>query len=557
MGITNDDSGSGLSVSTGSITLDPGDLFAKRYRLEERLGEGAFGVVYRATQTEIGREVALKILHPDLLRSVGNVKRFVREAQLAQRLEHPNTVKLYDVGQTEDGLPFIAFQMLRGRPLDEVLKDDGPMSSRRVTRIATQVLKSLMEAHEQGIIHRDIKPPNIFLSDFPGEPDFVTVLDFGIAKPIAKEGDVASTALTAHGMPIGTPAYMAPEQVKGEDTIGPYTDLYALGLVMAELLTGEIVVRGPSLLDVCLVQASENPAPLPSVVLTSPLSEVIQKATQKNRARRYRHAREMFDDLESVAGATSAEQFDLPVVGPSASGAFGYAAPQNGSHQAQRTEPATYPPSLGGASGPALHYQPAAPADVAPKQEEQPPASPWDSKRLLVALAFGAGVLFLFLVTGIVVAVGVVLNRSEPSVSTPAQGPVPADFPMEGTQAPERRADPVILPAGDGTKLGALTTDMIRQRIESTGWQVHYVSEVGGQGRGQGFSFMIKKGRGSGNVSLLLFESRSLQLGSRTISPNTTVVMQGQRVLEVEVAQNGDPTVRPDAAKVLSQAIIQ
>ena len=126
MGITNDDSG--LGSSTGSTTLDPGELFAKRYRLEERLGEGSFGVVYRATQLEMGREVALKILHPDLLRSVGKVKRFIREAQLAQRLEHPNTVRLYDVGQTEDGLPFIAFQMLRGRSLDEVLRADWPMS---------------------------------------------------------------------------------------------------------------------------------------------------------------------------------------------------------------------------------------------------------------------------------------------------------------------------------------------------------------------------------------------------------------------------------------------
>lgn len=557
MGTTSDESGSGLSSSTGSITIDPGDLFAKRYRLEERLGEGSFGVVYRATQIEMGREVALKILHPDLLHSVGNVKRFVREAQLAQRLEHPNTVRLYDVGQTEDGLPFIAFQMLRGRPLDEVLKDGGPMSSRRVARIASQVLKSLMEAHDQGIIHRDIKPPNIFLSDFQGEPDFVTVLDFGIAKPIAKEGDVACTALTAHGMPIGTPAYMSPEQVKGETSIGPEADLYALGLVMAELLTGEIVVRGPSLLEICLIQVSERPTPLPAAVFFSPLSDVIQKATEKSRERRYCHAREMFEEIDVVTRRSSPDLLDRPVIGPSSIATFGVTAEPHAHPQPQQTEPATYPPSLGAVSGPSLPDQPMGPPEVVPEATPHRPAPRRDSQRLLVALAFGAGVLFLFLVTGIVVAVGVVINRSESSEITQQHENMPTKGPVRDEQAPERGTDPVILPAGDGTKLGALTTDVIRQRIQSTGWQVHYVSEFGGQGRGQGLSFMIKKGRGAGTVTLLLFESRSLQLGSRTIGPNNAVFIQGQRALEVEVTPNGDPTIRPDASKVIIEAITQ
>ena len=161
-------------------------------------------------------------------------ERFVREATLVQTLDHPNTVRLFDFGVDEGGFPFMAFELLRGVTLeDEIAK--APLSPERVARIATQVLKALMDAHARGIIHRDIKPSNVFLVDFAGEKDFVKVLDFGVARRAVES--TAQPKITSDGEIVGTPAYMAPEQVKDEP-IGPATDLYSLGLVIAEALTG-------------------------------------------------------------------------------------------------------------------------------------------------------------------------------------------------------------------------------------------------------------------------------------------------------------------------------
>src|SRR5688572_23444445 len=201
--------------------LGPGAVVAGRYRVEELVGRGGFGMVFRATQLNLGRAVALKMLLPELL--VGkSLERFYREAQLAQRLEHPNCIRVYDVGDA-DGYPYIACEFLRGRPLDELLHEQGPQPVPRVARIGIQVLKALMEAHSLGIVHRDIKPSNIMLCDYAGEPDFVKVLDFGIAKQLS---ETDAPAITAFGGLVGTPAYMAPEQVK-TGVVGPGTDLYA------------------------------------------------------------------------------------------------------------------------------------------------------------------------------------------------------------------------------------------------------------------------------------------------------------------------------------------
>src|SRR5262245_57203157 len=167
-----------------ALPFGPGDAVAGRYRIDALLGRGGFGVVYSATQLPIGRPVALKMLLAEALAEADGVIRFRREAELAQRLSHPNTVRLYDFGETEQGLPFIAWELLRGRSLEAILMEDGALPPVRVARIAGQVLKALMEAHALGVVHRDVKPSNVFLSDFSGERDFVKVLDFGIAKGI-------------------------------------------------------------------------------------------------------------------------------------------------------------------------------------------------------------------------------------------------------------------------------------------------------------------------------------------------------------------------------------
>jgi serine/threonine protein kinase len=271
----------------------PGEIIAGRYRIEAEIGQGGFGAVYRATHLALGRQVALKMLHPEMVSHDQGLSRFRREAELAQRLEHPNTVRLYDFGQTEYGLPYIAFELLRGEPLDRAILA-GPMPPARVVRIIGQVLKSLMEAHTLGIVHRDIKPANVFLCEFSGERDYVKVLDFGIAK-----STTSRTMLTQAGSTIGTPNYMSPEQVRGEN-LGPGSDLYSVGLMMAEMLTGRMVYGGSGT-DVLVEQMSPHPVPLPPSLLSSPLYRVLVAATQKDPSLRYANAQQMLQGLESAA----------------------------------------------------------------------------------------------------------------------------------------------------------------------------------------------------------------------------------------------------------------
>jgi serine/threonine protein kinase len=287
-------------------TPHPGSVVAGRYRIESELGHGGMGAVYRATHVELGRTVALKMVLPEVLGLDEGLARFRREADLAQRLEHPNIVRLYDYGQTEAGLPYIAFELLRGEPLDRAIQA-GPMPAARVAKIIIQVLKALMEAHGQGVIHRDIKPPNIFLCEFSGEQDFVKVLDFGIAK-----SQHSQTLVTQAGLAPGTPNYMAPEQVRGE-TMTPASDIYAVGLVMAEMLSGRIVFGGAPT-DVVMEQISPRPVPLPQSISRSPLWPILVRATEKDLTRRYRSASEMLDDLQAIARSGALDTATSPYV---------------------------------------------------------------------------------------------------------------------------------------------------------------------------------------------------------------------------------------------------
>lgn len=274
-----------------------GDLVNGRYRIDEQIGRGGFGIVYKATQMGMERVVALKVMLPQAMVHQDMVERFRREAILARNLNHPNTIRLYDFGQTEGNVLYIAMEYLEGKTLDRLMQTEGPLSIDRVHRVGVQILKSLAEAHQHGIIHRDLKPANIMvLQTIVGEPDFVKVLDFGIAKAF---GEDENKALTKTGIGFGTPFYMAPEQVRGKG-IQPATDLYALGLLLAESLTGQTVYTGESSMDVAVQQLAAEPPPIPDWVLRGPLGPVIQRATQKDITQRYPSASEMLRDLRQV-----------------------------------------------------------------------------------------------------------------------------------------------------------------------------------------------------------------------------------------------------------------
>ena len=207
-----------------------------RYLVEDKIGEGGFGAVFRGKQIATGREVALKILHPHNVHDETIVARFRREAEACSKLRDQHTVTTYDFDETPDGILYLAMELLRGRALHHLQKSDGPLAPTRVLRIMDQVAASLSEAHANGIVHRDMKPENVFIESRGGE-DHVKVLDFGIAKVMSDDHQVP--ALTAVGQTLGTLEFMSPEQLRGQKLDGR-SDIYALGMMAYEMLTGKL-----------------------------------------------------------------------------------------------------------------------------------------------------------------------------------------------------------------------------------------------------------------------------------------------------------------------------
>jgi serine/threonine protein kinase len=203
-----------------------------RFTIIERLAEGGMGAVYRAVQRSMAREVAVKVIRAELVGDPGAVKRFLREAKIASGLSHPNTVAVLEFGQTPEGLLYLVMELLRGRPLDQLLREEKRLEPARAVRIGSQLCDALEAAHARGIVHRDLKPANVFLLAEPAGRDMLKVLDFGIAKAIS-----ADIKATHTGVIVGTPAYMAPEVRMGEPA-SVASDLYSLGVVFFELCGG-------------------------------------------------------------------------------------------------------------------------------------------------------------------------------------------------------------------------------------------------------------------------------------------------------------------------------
>lgn len=274
-----------------------GEVIAGRYRVDSVLGEGGFGLVFAATQENLNRQVAIKMLLPHALTDSMAVNRFQREVDLARRLEHPNTVRIYDRGQTTTGLQYYVMEYINGPTLGDLINDQGPLTQARVKRITEQILGSLGEAHGLGFAHRDLKPANVMITEVFGEADFVKVLDFGISKNFA--GEQTSAAPATVGL-IGTPYYMSPEQASGQTNIDGRSDLYALGLIMNEMLTGNKTYEGPSPLAILMAQLDRAPVPVPPEVAHSSLGPIVLQAVEKNPDTRFASAHDMLQALRGV-----------------------------------------------------------------------------------------------------------------------------------------------------------------------------------------------------------------------------------------------------------------
>ncbi|HEV7857457.1 MAG TPA: serine/threonine-protein kinase [Pyrinomonadaceae bacterium] len=267
-----------------ALPVDPliGRTFDDKYRLDERLGVGGMGTVYRATHLLIDRPVAVKVLNPRFVEDEAAQARFRREARAAGRLQHTNAVAVTDFGQAEDGYVYIVMELLEGVTLREVLAREAPLDTARAVSMMLQVSAAVAAAHEAGIIHRDLKPANIFIVQRPHAPAVVKVLDFGIAKLAAEALDDDHQTLTQVGVMIGTPRYMSPEQCDGAK-LTPAADVYSLGIILYEMLTSVTPFTGTSPLAVALKHSTEAPRPPRELVHSIPpaLEEIILHALEK------------------------------------------------------------------------------------------------------------------------------------------------------------------------------------------------------------------------------------------------------------------------------------
>jgi hypothetical protein len=259
-----------------------------KYRLEQLLGRGGMGAVYRARDMRLDRLVAVKVVRAELIGDPEARRRFRREAQIVARLQHPGIVSVYDYGTLPDGAAYLIMELVRGEDLRRVLVREGRLDARRASLILSSVCGAIEAAHRQGVLHRDLKPENILL---PGGDTDAKVLDFGVAKVIAADrrdetaaaGD-AATMITVEGTIVGTPAYMAPEQLRG-GTPDPRTDVFSLGVIAYEMLTGNLPFGRGSLADVILAQARGMPADGVET-LPPPLARAVRSALEPDPDRR-------------------------------------------------------------------------------------------------------------------------------------------------------------------------------------------------------------------------------------------------------------------------------
>ena len=297
-----------LSEET-QVLMKPASLVGQvvgGYRLVTALRSGGMGTVYYAEHTVIGRRAAVKILHPEISRNPQLISRFLVEARAANDIRHPNVVEITDLGQSGD-LHYIVMSFLEGETLGERLEREKVLDEATTIRIIRQIASALAAAHDHGIVHRDLKPENVFLLNHPDYPDYVKVLDFGIAKLIGPQ-QASSPHNTMMGTVLGTPAYMSPEQCRGQAELDHRSDIYSLGVMLFEMLTGTVPFRRDSPADVLLAHVQDTPAsPFDlNPKLSRHMGDAILRALEKDPARRFASMRELRDAVENMARPANA-----------------------------------------------------------------------------------------------------------------------------------------------------------------------------------------------------------------------------------------------------------
>ncbi len=273
-----------------------GTLLSGRYRLDARVGTGGMSTVFRAFDTVLERQVAIKLMHRDIAGQPDQLERFRREARAVAQLNHPHVVGVIDAGE-DDGTPYIVLEYVEGETLKQRIRRHGRLPVSEAVAYAIEIARALGAAHERGIVHRDVKPQNVLVD----EEGTAKVTDFGIARDLGQEG------LTADGRVLGTTDYVSPEQALGHAVTGQ-SDLYSLGVVLFEMLTGDVPFHGENQVAVAMKHVREDP---PDVQLLRPeisssLAAVLDRATAKDLGKRYADDRELIADLEDVLAVEAA-----------------------------------------------------------------------------------------------------------------------------------------------------------------------------------------------------------------------------------------------------------
>jgi serine/threonine-protein kinase len=291
----------------------PGAILGHKFRIVEELGRGGMGIVYRARHIVLDHDRALKLIKGHHSADSQALRRFISEAIMANRIEHPNVVRVLDVDQTEDGEPYIVMEYVAGKSLRHILRQDGtaeqrPLDALRAVNIASQVCGALAAAHEKLIIHRDVKPDNILVIGRPNGPDVIKVVDFGLGKALRELQDVQeneTSAVSHSALFVGTPQYCSPEQVMGAEfhQLDHRTDIYSLGVVLYEMLTGRPPFSGP-LRNLLEHQVTTPPQPpdhaRPDLHIPETVSDITMKALSKDPRSRFGTALEMQAALNSA-----------------------------------------------------------------------------------------------------------------------------------------------------------------------------------------------------------------------------------------------------------------
>ncbi len=280
-----------------------GQVLMNRYEVQEEIGRGALGIVYKGWHRQIDKPIAIKVLFQETGQNETGFLRFQREAESASKISHHNVITIFDFGLSEDKFPFLVMDYIKGRNLRDEIKREGGLDVERAVPIFLQICDGMQHAHRKEILHRDLKPDNIVLTDFGGNPDFVKIVDFGIAK-MMDEQRLSKRKLTMEGQVVGTPAYMSPEQIMGRP-LDPRSDVYTMGVLMFNALTGVLPILGGNSTETMTKHVTNDPldfARATKRMVPLPLQAVILTALSKFPENRQQSMDDLAQDLRRSTG---------------------------------------------------------------------------------------------------------------------------------------------------------------------------------------------------------------------------------------------------------------